>query len=63
MMHFEIANYKIQDQCCDGCSTMARVKGGVAAKIQQIEMKAVFTHCFRHALELSTNDTLKGALI
>ena len=43
----------------DGCSTMAGAKGGVATKIQQIEPKAVFTHCFGHALNLSVNDTIK----
>ena len=40
---------------------MAGVKGGVATKIQQIEPKAIFTHCYGHALNLSVNDTIKGS--
>jgi len=38
---------------------MAGTRGGVAAKIQQIEPRAVFTHCFDHALNLSVNDTIR----
>ena len=38
---------------------MAGARGGVAAKIQQIEPKAVFTHCYGHALNLSVNDTIE----
>ncbi len=33
----------------------------VAAKMQQIEPKAMFTHCYGHALNLSVNDTIKGS--
>ena len=38
---------------------MAGAHNGVAAKIQQLEPKAVFTHCYEHALNLSVNDTVK----
>ena len=38
-----------------GASTMAGARNGVAAKIQQLEPKAVFTHCYGHALNLSAN--------
>ena len=38
---------------------MAGACNGVAAKIQQLEPKAVFTHCYGHALNLSVNDTVK----
>ena len=61
LLHFQIPTSKIRGQCCDGCNTMAGVKGGVAAKIQQIEPKAKFTHCYGHALNLSVNDTIKGS--
>ena len=59
LLRFEIPTNKIRGQCYDGSSTMAGAKGGVATKIQQIEPKAVFTHCFGHALNLSVNDTIK----
>ena len=34
-------------------------KTGVAAKIKKIEPRAVFTHCYGHALNLSVSDTIK----
>ena len=60
LLRFEIPTSKIRGQCYDGCSTMAGARGGVAAKMQQIEPRAVFTHCYGHALNLSVNDTIKG---
>ncbi len=44
LLRFEIPTSKIRGQCYDGCSTMAGARGGVAAKMQQIEPRAVFTH-------------------
>ena len=49
---------KLRGQCYDGASTMAGACNDIAAKIQQLESKAVFTHCYRHALNLSVNDTV-----
>ena len=34
-------------------------KAGVAAKIAEVKPRAVFTHCFGHALDLSVSDTVK----
>ena len=42
---------KLRGQYYDGASTMAGACNGVAAKIQQLEPKAVFTHCYGHALK------------
>ncbi len=61
LLRFEIPTSKIRGQCYDGCSTMAGARRGVAAKMQQIEPRAVFTHCYGHALNLSVNDTIKGS--
>ena len=37
----------VQDtRCYNGCSKIAGTKGEVAAKIQQLEPKAVFTDCY-----------------
>ena len=43
LLRFQIPFMKMRGQCYDGCSTMAGARGGVAAKIQAIEPKAVFT--------------------
>ena len=58
-LRFQIPVAKLRGQCYDGCSTMAGAKGGVAAKIAGIEPRAVFTHCFGHALNLGVSDTIK----
>ena len=38
---------------------MAGAKAGVATKIQELEPRAVFLHCYRHALNLAVSDTIK----
>ena len=63
LLRFEIPFAKIRGQCYDGCNTMAGSKSGVAAKIQQNEPRAVFTHCYGHALSLSVSDTVKRSSI
>ena len=42
---------------------MAGSKSGVAAKIQENEPRAVFTHCYGHALSLSVSDTVKRSSV
>lgn len=63
LLRFQIPFARIRGQCYDGCSTMAGAKGGVAAKILEIEPRAVFTHCYGHALSLSVSDTVKQSSI
>ena len=41
---FQIPWTKLCGQCYDG--TMARAKAGVAAKIEELEPRAVFVHCY-----------------
>lgn len=62
-MRLQLSLTKVRGQCYDGCSTMAGAKGGVAAKIQELQPKALFTHCYGHALNLSVNDTIKQSSI
>ena len=38
---------------------MSGCRSGVAKLISSIEPRAVFTHCYGHALNLAANDTLK----
>ena len=42
---------------------MAGAKGGVAAKIREIEPRAVLTHCYGHAHSLSVSDTVKQSSV
>ena len=52
LLRFQIPLSKLRGQCYDGCSTMAGTKSGVAAQISAKEHRAVFTHCYGHALNL-----------
>ena len=60
-LHFQIPWTKVRGQCYDGCNTMAGAKAGVSAKIE-LELWAVFTHCYRHALNLRVSDTITQQL-
>ena len=59
LVRFQVPLAKIRGQCYDGCSTMAGQRSGVAARIQKKEPRAVFAHCYGHALNLSVSDTIK----
>ena len=50
-------------QCYDGASVMSGIKNGVAKCISDKEPRAVFTHCYGHALNLAVGDTVKGSKI
>jgi len=46
-------------QCYDGAANMAGAQNGVAAQLLNEEPRATFTHCYGHALNLATSDTVK----
>lgn len=50
---------KLRGQCYDGASAMSSSKRGVAKRISDLEPRAVYTHCYGHALNLAAGDTLK----
>ena len=50
---------KIRGQCYDGASSMSGIRGGVATKIQKEEPRAVYMHCYGHALNLACSDAVK----
>ena len=50
---------KLRGQCYDGASAMSGSKNGVAKRISDLEPRAVYTHCYGHALNLAASDTLK----
>ena len=55
-------NLKVQlcrEQCYDGASVRSGIKNGVAKLICDDEPRAVYTHCYGHALNLAVHDTLK----
>ena len=50
-------------QCYDGASVMSGIKNGIAKCISDRESRAVFTHCYGHALNLAVGDTVKSSKI
>ena len=50
-------------QCYDGASTMSGCRSGVVTKLSALEHRALYTHCYGHALSLATQDALKGIKI
>ena len=50
---------RLRGQCYDGASAMSSIKSGVAKQICDIEPRALFTHCYGHALNLAASDVLK----
>ena len=42
---------------------MSGTRGGVAALIQQEESRAIYTHCYGHALNLACEDAVKTCSI
>ena len=56
-MNLPIANCR--GQCYDGAANMAGARHCVAAQILLEELRATFTHCYGHALNLAAGDTIK----
>lgn len=54
---------KIRGQCYDGASAMSGAKSGVAKRIQDLEPRAVFTHCYGHSLNLAASDCIKSSAL
>lgn len=55
-------NLKIEHcrgQCYDGASSMSGAKKGVAKMLHDEEPRAIFTHCYGHALNLAVGDCVK----
>ena len=56
-MNLRIKNCR--GQCYDGASSMSGHKSGVAKKIRDLESRALYTHCYGHALNLAAQDSIK----
>ena len=58
-LRMNISLHKLRGQCYDGAATMAGLRSGVAKQIQDVEPRAVYTHCYGHSLNLACADTIK----
>ena len=50
---------RCRGQCYDGASTMRGSKSGVATQLLREESRAIYMHCYGHALNLAVGDTVK----
>ena len=50
-------------QCYDGASNMSGSRNGVATQFMAEEKRAVYTHCYGHALNLAVGDTIKRSKV
>ena len=60
MLRLNLTASKVRGQCYDGASAMSGKKSGVAARMQVVEPRAVYTHCYGHALNLACGDAIKS---
>ena len=50
-------------QCYDGATNMSGIRNGVSTQITKEEKRAVYTHCYAHALNLAIGDTIKHSKV
>ena len=59
LLRMDLRIENCRGQCYDGASTMAGHKSGVAKGIMELEPRALYTHCYGHALNLAVQDSIK----
>ena len=55
--------HNCRGQCYDGAANMAGSRTGTATQLRQVEERAIFTHCYGHALNLAVADVVKESRI
>ena len=63
LLHVGLSLSQCRGQCYDGASNMSGSKGGVAAKSISEDKRAVYTHCYAHALNIAIGRTIKDSKI
>ena len=63
LLRLNVSLCRCRGQCYDGASSMSGSKTGVATRLIEEERRAVFVHCFGHALNLAVGDTLKRSTV
>jgi hypothetical protein len=60
LQRFSLNIKNCRGQCYDGAANMAGARNGVAKMISNEEPRAVYSHCYGHALNLAVSDVFKG---
>ena len=59
LLRLNLTLAKARGQCYDGASNMSGLRNGVVKQIQDEELRAIYTHCYGHSLNLTASDTIK----
>ena len=63
LLRINVQLSKCRGQCYDGASNMNGSRSGVATQISREEKRALYTHCFGHALNLAVADAIKQSKV
>ena len=63
LLRMNLSITRLRGQCYDGATTMSGARGGVAKLILDEEPRALYTHCYGHALNLACSDAVKGCKV
>lgn len=61
LVRMNLALSRCRGQCYDGAAAMMGAKSGVAKQLSEEENRAVFLHCYGHALNLAVGDSVKNS--
>lgn len=59
-VRFALPASMLPGQCYDGAANMSGSVQGVRTRIQQLQPKALYVHCFAHSLNLSVQDAVRS---
>ena len=59
LLRMNLTLNKARGQCYDGAANMSGAKSGVAKQLTDEEPRALYTHCYGHALNLACGDAIK----
>ncbi len=63
LIRMDLTMLKCRGQCYDGAANMSGSRNGVAAQLLAEENRAIYTHCYGHALNLAVGTTLKQSKV
>ena len=63
LLRFNLFLVKVRGQCYDGARNMSGLHSGVAKRILDEDPRAVFTHCYGHAPNLASSDTVRNCKV
>ena len=63
LIRMNLSMVRMRGQCYDGASAMSGLRSGVATWFLEEEGRAIYTHCYGHALNLACSDTIKGCKV